>query len=163
MKSLPSTIISSCSRHTSGFNLFSSRGYEQVKTYIALIIATIILFSFGVFAQKKAKPVQKPVAAVAVSYKKDVRPILIKYCLPCHSEEEMNPSELYFESYQQTIEGGKHGPPIVPGKADSSLLIQKLSADPPFGKTMPIKQKPPVPPDSVTILKTWINQGAKNN
>ena len=75
----------------------------------------------------------------------------------------MNPSELYLDSYEGLMNGGKHGKPIVAGKADSSLIIHKLSATPPFGDPMPLKAKI-LPTDSeIKLLKDWINQGGKQN
>ena len=102
-------------------------------------------------------------SSAQVSYKKDIRPILKKYCLPCHAEDEMNPSELYLDTYESMAKGGKHGKALVAGKADSSLIVLKLSSRPPIGDPMPLKRKTPFPQDTLQIIKTWINQGAKNN
>ena len=98
-----------------------------------------------------------------VSYKKEIVPIFKKYCLPCHTEDEMNPSQLYLESYSDLMNGGKHGTVVVPGQADSSNLIRKISATPPFGDPMPFRFKRQFPADTLAILERWINQGAKNN
>ncbi len=98
-----------------------------------------------------------------VSYKKTVAPIFKKYCLPCHTEDNMNPSELYLDSYDDIMKGGKHGIPIRAGKPDSSFIVQKLGPKPPFGDPMPYKFKRPFPEDTLAILAKWIEQGAKNN
>jgi hypothetical protein len=111
-------------------------------------------------AKKSTKGKTKP---VKVSFKHDVFPILKMNCTPCHTEDEMNPSELYMESYEGIMKGGKHGPPIIAGKADSSLIVRKLIPPPPFGDPMPMKRKTPLAADTVNIIKKWINEGAKNN
>ena len=106
-----------------------------------------------------------------VSYKTDIVPILKKYCLPCHDEESFNPSELSLDTYDLLMKGGKHGGSVVPGKPSESILIQKLSATPPFGDTMPLKsrrKKTSDPPQRLTdeevkVLESWIEQGAKKN
>ena len=90
-------------------------------------------------------------------------PIFRKYCLPCHTEDEMNSSSLYMDSYDGLMEGGKHGKPVIPGNADSSILIRKISMKPPFGDPMPLKRKTPFPEDTLKILIDWIQQGGKNN
>lgn len=100
---------------------------------------------------------------IPVSYGKDIVPILNRYCLPCHTEDDMNPSELYLDTYDGMMKGGRHGPNITPGKADSSNLIRKISFDPPFGKVMPLKRTTAFPQDTLMILKRWIDEGAKNN
>lgn len=83
--------------------------------------------------------------------------------MPCHSEEQMNPSELCIDSYKSIMDGGKHGKPVVPRKATVSLMIQKLSEKPPFGDHMPLKAKEPLSEEEMKILIDWINQGAKKN
>jgi hypothetical protein len=126
-----------------------------------------VISSFGQIdsteAKKNSKTESPKKKGNAVSFKNDVNPLIKKYCMPCHAEEQMNPSELYMDSYETLIEGGKHGKPIEPGKAKQSLLIQKLSEKPPFGDRMPLKAKEPLPDEVVKILTEWINQGAKKN
>jgi hypothetical protein len=112
---------------------------------------------------------QEGAKETAISFKNDVVPILTRHCMPCHAEENYNPSELSLDSYDDLMAGGKHGVPVVPGKAEESIIIKKLGADPPFGDRMPlVKKKHPGPPNKLTpeeldTLSVWINQGAKNN
>jgi len=104
-----------------------------------------------------------------VSFKQDVFPIINKYCLPCHEEENFNKSELSLDNYSLLMKGGKNGAPVVEGKPDESILIQKLSEKPPFGDTMPRgrrgSQAPPkrLTSEELKVLTTWIEQGAKDN
>jgi hypothetical protein len=111
-------------------------------------------------SKKSSKTTHK---TAKVSFKHDVYPILKMNCMPCHTEDEMNPSELYMETYEGIMKGGKHGAPIIAGKADSSLIIKKLIPPPPFGDPMPMKRKTQLAADTVNIIKKWINEGAKNN
>lgn len=133
------------------------------------IVLIAVVFTVGLavlFGQekneKKLKHAKKSKMEV-ISYKKTVFPIIRKYCLPCHTEEQMNPSGLHLDSYEDLMEGGKHGPPVIKGKADSSLIIRKISSTPPFGDPMPMRRKTPFPADTLKILKKWIEQGAKDN
>jgi hypothetical protein len=75
----------------------------------------------------------------------------------------MNPSELYLDTHDGIMGGGKHGKAIIAGKPDSSNLIKKINLKPPFGDPMPMKRKTAFPEDTLKMLKTWIEQGAKNN
>ena len=115
--------------------------------------------------KKESTTKQKAKGGVAppISFKKDVFPIIKMNCLPCHTEDQMNPSELYLETYDDLIEGGKHGSPVVAGKADSSLIIKKMTPAPPFGDLMPLKHKTAISADTIAVIKRWINQGAKDN
>ena len=106
-----------------------------------------------------------------VSFTKQVFPIIKKHCLPCHAEDNFNPSELSLDNYDQLMEGGKHGAPILAGKSKESILIQKLSPAPPFGDPMPLdrKKKKDEPSkkgltaEEVKLISDWIDQGAKKN
>jgi len=106
-----------------------------------------------------------------VSFKADVFPVIEKYCLPCHAEENFNPSELSMDNYDLIMEGGQRGSPIVKGDAKKSLLIMKLGPEPPEGDRMPLNSKKKIKEGKavwmdeaeVEILSAWIDQGAKKN
>lgn len=106
-----------------------------------------------------------------VSFKTDVFPIIDAKCLPCHAEDNFNPSELSMDSYALIAKGGKNGVPFKPGKAKESLLVQKLEENPPFGDRMPLNSKKKIregkavwlTPAEIKTIATWIDQGAKNN
>jgi len=98
-------------------------------------------------------------ASVAVSFSKNVLPIFDRYgCTGCHG----GTNGLVVGTVADLLKGGIHGPAIVPGNADSSLIMKKTSPNPPFGDRMP--QGGPYCPDSVrAVIAAWINQGAKDN
>jgi len=106
-----------------------------------------------------------------VSFSKDVFPIINKNCMPCHAEDQFNPSELSLDSYDLLKKGGKHGDSIKPGKASESILVQKLLEGPPFGDRMPFdprkkrKREPmkPLADEEIRLITDWVNQGAKDN
>ena len=134
----------------------------MTKTMIILGALVVLAVLTGFDDKEGAKKPPKK-AAKTVSYRKDVMPVFKKYCLPCHTEDQMNPSELYLDGYQDMMKGGKHGAPIVAGKPDSSIMIMKLSEKPPFGDPMPYKFKRAFPSDTLDIVRRWIEQGAKKN
>ncbi len=136
------------------------------RSWLVVMVSALILFlALYTSAQDGIRKSRKQAKAktVAVSFSKDVFPLIKKFCLPCHTEDQMNPSELYMEGYDGIMAGGKHGKPIVPGNADSSLIIRKLSPKPPFGDPMPLKAKILPTEAEIKILREWIKQGAKNN
>jgi hypothetical protein len=106
-----------------------------------------------------------------VSFKKDVFPLVQSYCLPCHAEENFNPSELSMDNYKLMMAGGKNGSPVVKGKSAESLMIKKLGPEPPEGERMPLNPKKKVKEgkavwmkdEEVKIIAKWIDQGAKDN
>jgi hypothetical protein len=124
-----------------------------------LLIAFVVIFPGSLFAQDSTKG--KPTAEV--SFSKDVAPVLDKFCVTCHSSEEDHPSQLFMDTYESLMKGGKHGKAIVPGNSKESLLSQKMSEEPPFGKMMPPPKKPRPTDEQIALLRAWIDQGAKKN
>lgn len=140
-------------------------GFTTARIVLLALLGVMVLLAAAAQTQKKTNRRSKDgsKASRLVSYKKDVYPIFRTYCLPCHTEDQMNPSELYLDTYGGLMQGGKHGTPVLPAHPDSSLLMLKLTLKPPFGDPMPLKRKTPIPQDTVNILKKWIGQGAKDN
>jgi hypothetical protein len=94
-----------------------------------------------------------------VSFSRDVLPIFQAYgCTGCHG----GTNGLTVTSVPQLLQGGSHGPAVVPGNPDSSLLVTKISPSPPFGVRMP-QGGPYLPDTTVTLIRSWISQGAKDN
>ncbi|MEW6509732.1 MAG: c-type cytochrome domain-containing protein [Bacteroidota bacterium] len=106
-----------------------------------------------------------------ISFRQDVFPIISKNCLPCHAEDNFNPSELSLDSYELLMEGGKHGPPVVAGNAKESLIVRKTGLNPPFGDRMPLNSKQKIESGNakwlteaeLKIIAEWVEQGAKDN
>jgi len=100
-----------------------------------------------------------PTQTGEVSFANQVSPIFQRYgCYGCHGGS----GGLFVTSVAQLLRGGDHGPAVVPGKADSSNLVRKLSAAPPFGDRMP-QGGPYLPDSTIQVIRFWINQGAKDN
>jgi hypothetical protein len=108
-----------------------------------------------------------------ISYSKDVKPIINTSCLECHDGkgEGSEESGLILNTYDDLMRGTKFGQVVVPGDSESSSLYRLIShkADPkihmpPHTKdTLASKIKAPLNKKQIEIVKTWIDQGAKNN
>lgn len=91
----------------------------------------------------------------------DVAPVLEAHgCLQsfCHGASPGS-AGLDLRTAESTVAGGDSGPAVVPCDPASSVLIQKLGADPPFKSQMPLG-KPALPPEDVAVLEAWIAEGA---
>ena len=93
-----------------------------------------------------------------VDYTRDIKPILSRHCYECHDAKKQQ-GGLRLDTAVELRKGGDSGDPVVPGKADKSLLIEvvedsKIYPRMPYKRT-PLKQK------EIQLLATWINQGAK--
>lgn len=98
-----------------------------------------------------------------VSYAREVSEILDAKCVGCHNAA-LTEGKLLMEGVPALLKGGKHGPAIVPGKSDESLLF-KMGAHR-VEPIMPPKEKKdqaPLTPEELGLLKLWIDAGAKDD
>jgi hypothetical protein len=99
-------------------------------------------------------------SAGAEFFELHIRPLFADYCAGCHSGEPGAKSRLAFGSREQLLAGGDFGPAIIPGSAESSLLVQAVK------RThkelhMPPKAEPGLTGAQIDFLVRWINDGAK--
>lgn len=120
----------------------------------------------------RADPNRQPATPDTVSFAEDVSPIIQRHCLPCHAEDNYNPSEFSLDSYELIMQGGRHGQAVIPGDSKRSPLVAKLLPDPPFGDRMPLDMKKkrggkatvaPLEEHEIQTIARWIDQGARNN
>ncbi len=99
-----------------------------------------------------------------ISFRQDVIPLIKDHCIACHSVggEGYTKSGLDMASYNGLMRGTKYGPVVVQGASTSSTLMRLIEhkADPSIA--MPYHQSK-LPEDHITIIRTWVDQGAKNN
>ncbi len=91
----------------------------------------------------------------AISYSRQVKPLLETKCLACHSAaQQLSGLDLSTAAGRQ--KGGLHGPAVVPGDPEKSLLYRHVAglAQP----AMPLGGA--LEPAEVAALKSWIEQGA---
>jgi len=104
-------------------------------------------------------PPPEPRPVDTVSFKNDILPILDNYgCTSCHG----GTAGLTVGTVAGMNTGGLHGPVIVPGNADASNIVKKISPNPPFGVRMP-QGGPYLDATKIQLIKDWINQGANDN
>lgn len=96
--------------------------------------------------------------AQEIDYLRDIKPILREKCYACHGALKQK-AKLRLDTVNLLKKGGRSGPAMKPALAEKSLVIEKVTANeekermPPEGKPLTDKQ--------ITLLKTWIQQGAK--
>ncbi len=104
------------------------------------------------------------VAADRISYKDDVFPIIEVRCLECHKPggEGYETSGLDLSSYETLMKGTKFGPIVVPGQAFTSNLMVLVEGRASPEIQMPHNKKKLTKPE-ISILRRWVNGGAKDN
>ena len=119
-------------------------------------------FLLGAFIAVLAIPAS--VRADHATFSDEILPILIKHCSECHSKggEGQQASGLDLTSYEGVMKGTMHGPIIVPGDAFTSNIMVLID-----GRAGPELKMPHGRKDlskwEKTLLRRWINRGAKND
>ncbi|MFN3650714.1 MAG: c-type cytochrome domain-containing protein [Armatimonadota bacterium] len=97
-------------------------------------------------------------APAAVSFHKDVQPILKRQCAGCH-QPSIRGGKLSVVTYAALKSGGTLGPGFVSGKPADSPLYKLISGKNP---SMP-KDMPPLNAREVETIRLWIEQGARDD
>lgn len=88
-----------------------------------------------------------------------VRPILEEKCQGCHNDRKQK-GELNMSSLALMLEGGEHGPLWVPGDAQNSQMVQRISLPMEDEAHMPPEGKPQLTEEERALLEAWVAQGA---
>ncbi|MCU1325087.1 MAG: Planctomycete cytochrome, partial [Bryobacterales bacterium] len=92
----------------------------------------------------------------AVSFSKDIGPLMAGKCVQCHGGASRM-GDLDLRSSEGLLKGGKHGPAVVAGKADESLLFRHITGQ--VQPQMPLGTR--LPDAQIAQFRAWIDAGAK--
>ncbi len=97
----------------------------------------------------------------AVSFSRQIRPILSENCFFCHGPDEKK-REAGLRLDDETAAKSDHDGVIavVPGHPEKSALLQRILSPDPDEVMPPPKQHKTIPPEQITLLTEWIRQGA---
>ncbi|MEN1680429.1 MAG: PSD1 and planctomycete cytochrome C domain-containing protein [Planctomycetota bacterium] len=95
-------------------------------------------------------------SSTGVHFSRDIRPILADKCFACHG-----PGEATAGVRLDTLDGATDWA-IVPGDADSSEVIARITSDDPdVVMPPPEAKKDPLTDEEVALLREWIDSGAE--
>ncbi len=125
----------------------------------ALLTGSLIAMSVGAAEVSK---LPAPATQADVTYATHIQPPFERSCLKCHGEEKQK-AGLRLDSLEAALKGAKSKKVIVPGKsAESEVVLSVAHATedpdhwmPPEGKAEPLSQA------EISLLRAWIDQGAK--
>ncbi len=99
-------------------------------------------------------PAQTVNAGTPEYFENNIRPILANNCFGCHTNSQLG--GLRLDTLEGMKKGGQHGPAIVPGNPDKSLLIQAIKQT---GEIkMPLGGK--ITDGEIAKLEAWVKAGA---
>ena len=96
--------------------------------------------------------------AAPVSYQKEVHPILAARCAVCHGARNAS-GGLSVATVASLLKGGASGPAVKPGAPAGSPLLASVSGANP---KMP-KVGAPLSPEQVSVIRRWVEEGAKDD
>jgi hypothetical protein len=102
-----------------------------------------------------AAGLEPPHPEAVAFFERRVRPVLAENCVRCHGPKKQQ-AGLRLDSGEAVLKGGDHGPAIVPGAPEKSLLMQAVRHQgdlemPPDGE---------LPAAAVVDLVAWVKMGA---
>jgi hypothetical protein len=97
-----------------------------------------------------------------LDFGRDVRPILSENCFPCHGQDsKKRMAGLRLDSFDgATSDRGGHAA-LVPGKPETSVLYQRITAEQPARRMPPTFSNRSLTSDQIAILKRWIEEGGE--
>lgn len=99
-----------------------------------------------------------------LTYEADIKPILEKSCVKCHSGNRPK-SKYSMESLASLVKGGESGEPaIIPGHSDKSNLVLYASDAVEEMEMPPLEKRDrfaALTKQQIGLIRAWIDQGAK--
>jgi hypothetical protein len=104
-----------------------------------------------------AMPTDAQNAAIE-QFEKNIRPVLVSRCYPCHSKSAAVPQGgLLLDSAQGIRRGGNSGPVIQSGDPEHSLLIRAIRRT---DEKLKMPPGEPLSSELVAVFETWVRAGA---
>ena len=99
--------------------------------------------------------------AAAVSFNRDVRPIMSGTCFRCHGPDESSRrAGMRLDLRDEALKRRGNGTPIVPGKPDESLIVRRIFAEDPARVMPPADVHKELTDAQKQTIRRWIEQGA---
>jgi mono/diheme cytochrome c family protein len=125
------------------------------RSRAGLLSVAILPLGIGLAVQSPEAARQAPQAG-PVSFSRQIAPIFQSKCSECHGTDTQE-AGLDLSSYESAMKGSEYGTVIEAGDAESSLLIEMVSAG-----EMP-QDADPLPAEEIALIRSWIQAGATNN
>lgn len=126
---------------------------------VAASVLSLMIPAVGFAEERSADDVSEEPAPGSTDlefFEKQVRPLLIQHCYECHSAEDVD-GGLNLDSKAGVERGGDSGAVIVPGKPDSSLLIEAVRYQ---NRDLQMPPKGRMSDSDIAVLEKWVKLGA---
>jgi hypothetical protein len=129
--------------------------------------AVIAAMSLALIASAKDVDTSKlppPSDRQGVTFEKDIKSILDNSCVRCHGGEKPK-AKLRLDTLAGALKGGADGKVLEPGNSAGSMLVINVARAGKEDDWMPPPNNkakiPPLTKEQVSLIRAWIDQGAK--
>ncbi len=123
----------------------------KIRSVFTLLILLVVVAESGLVLAAES-------AAETPDYARQIQPILTKYCVGCHSDDEPE-GKLSLASFEALRKGGEKGAVITPEHPELSRLIRMIKGQ--TEPVMPPKDEARPKEEEIAALEAWITAGAK--
>ena len=95
-----------------------------------------------------------------VTFADDIKPILQKYCLKCHGNDDQN-ADLNLQNYATLLQGGSAGAVVKAGQSSTSVLMLAITNEDDAARMPP--ESPRLPEEVITLISKWIDTGLRKH
>ena len=96
--------------------------------------------------------------SAAISFQRDIRPILSNHCFPCHGADAgSRAADLRLDLRSEAVRLKA----IVPGKSAESLLVHRITTENAEEQMPPPETGKPLTSEQISLLQRWIEQQAE--
>jgi Protein of unknown function (DUF1553)/Protein of unknown function (DUF1549)/Planctomycete cytochrome C len=114
-----------------------------------------------VLAGSLLRAADAPDPAKVEFFEKNIRPLLADHCEKCHSAAEGKAKgDLTLDSREGWSTGGEHGPAVVPGAPDKSILLKAVLYTDEDLRMPPKKEGGKLKDAEIEAIRKWIADGA---
>ncbi|AGA28815.1 DUF1549 domain-containing protein [Singulisphaera acidiphila] len=130
-------------------------------TWSLRVLALSTLFTLPIAGQAAGDPAKPAGSDETVSYYKQIRPIFQAQCQGCHQPAKAGGGYV-MTAFDRLLAGGESKlAAIVPKKPEESHLLEQVT--PEAGKAAMPKEKPPLSPAELDLIRRWVAQGASDD
>ena len=124
-----------------------------IRSILSLVMGALVPFA----------PLANAADAQAVSYNRDVRPILAEHCFRCHGrDDEARQGKLRLDTFEgATTELSGDTVAVRPGQREASELIERIRVADPNKRMPPPEAADALTDEEIATLTHWILEGAK--
>lgn len=92
-------------------------------------------------------------------YAREVKPLLARHCYACHGPDEAEGGLAFHTADMLTIETDSGERTVVPGDADASEMIRRITSHEDFEQMPPEGDR--LTDDQIAVLRKWVDSGAE--